>query len=56
MIEPTPLARMGQLVPDVELPVFDPVTNDFATFSIAAQSVAKRWTLLFFYPGDFTFV
>ena len=49
-------ARMGGIVPDFELPTYDPVKDDFTTFSMAAQRAAKRWTILFFYPGDFTFV
>ena len=48
--------RLGQRVPDFELPTYDPVRNDFGTFHLAAQIERKRWTILFFYPGDFTFV
>ncbi len=49
-------ARLGQRVPDFELPTYDPVRNDFGTFHLQAQIERKRWTILFFYPGDFTFV
>ena len=48
--------RLGQKVPDFELPTYDPRADDFGTFSMARQAEAKRWTVLFFYPGDFTFV
>lgn len=48
--------RLGQKVPDLSLPTYDPVTDDFGTFSMATQIENKRWTVLFFYPGDFTFV
>ncbi len=48
--------RLGQRVPDFELPTYDPVRNDFGTFHLQAQIERKRWTILFFYPGDFTFV
>ena len=48
--------RLGQKVPDIQLPTYDPVKDDFGTFSIAEQIAKKRWTVLFFYPGDFTFV
>ena len=34
----------------------EPANGDFGTFSLAAQIQRKRWTILFFYPGDFTFV
>ena len=48
--------RVGQAVPDFKLETFDPTTNDFGTFDLAAQKAAKKWTVLFFYPADFTFV
>ena len=48
--------RLGKPVPDVELAVYDPVKDDFGKFSLAAQISRKRWTILFFYPADFTFV
>jgi alkyl hydroperoxide reductase subunit AhpC len=40
--------RVGQAVPDFKLETFDPAKGDF--------SEAKKWTVLFFYPADFTFV
>lgn len=48
--------RLGQPVPDFELTCYDPVTDDFRKFSLQAQKAAGRWTILFFYPADFTFV
>lgn len=48
--------RLGQKVPDFHLDVYDPVKDDFGTFSLAEQMAKKRWTILFFYPADFTFV
>lgn len=48
--------KLGQKVPDFELATFDPVKGDFGRFSLAAQIASKRWTILFFYPADFTFV
>ena len=48
--------RLGQTVPDFELPTFEPSTGDFGKFSFASQRDKGRWTLLFFYPADFTFV
>jgi len=48
--------RLGKKVPDFELTVYDPVKDDFGKFSLAGQLAAKRWTILFFYPADFTFV
>ncbi len=52
----TPTVRLGAAVPDFELPTYDPRTNDFGTFSLSAQRAARRWTILFFYPADFTAV
>jgi peroxiredoxin (alkyl hydroperoxide reductase subunit C) len=47
---------VGKSVPDFTLTTFDPKTADFGKFELAAQRAAKRWTVLFFYPADFTFV
>lgn len=48
--------QVGQKAPDFELDTYDPATGDFGKVSLAAQKAAKRWTILFFYPADFTFV
>jgi peroxiredoxin len=56
MTEGLAALKLGQIVPDFELDVYDPVKGDFGTFSSAAQKGRKRWTLFFFYPADFTFV
>lgn len=48
--------RVGQQVPDFKLDTFDPAKGDFSEISLAAQKAAKKWTVLFFYPADFTFV
>ncbi len=48
--------RMGHKVPDFELDIYDPVKNDFGKFHLSDQLGEKRWTILFFYPADFTFV
>ena len=47
---------VGHTVPDFEIPVYDPVKDDFGTFKLSENMAAKRWTCLFFYPADFTFV
>ncbi len=51
----TPI-RVGTPVPDFTMPAFDPVAGDFTKVSLAKQKEAGRWTILFFYPADFTFV
>jgi peroxiredoxin (alkyl hydroperoxide reductase subunit C) len=56
MSSPTQGLRLGGKVPDFELTTYEPTTGDFGKFSLAAQREKKRWTVLFFYPADFTFV
>lgn len=48
--------QVGQLVPDFKLETFEPTKGDFGELSLRSQKDAKKWTLLFFYPADFTFV
>lgn len=48
--------KVGQNVPDFELDIFDPKEAGFGKISLAAQKKAGKWTVLFFYPADFTFV
>ena len=47
---------VGESVPDFKLDTYDPDKGKFSEFSFAAQKKKKRWTVLFFYPADFTFV
>ena len=49
-------ARIGHPVPDFELNCYDPVKHAFGKFSLAQAKEAGKWTILFFYPADFTFV
>ena len=48
--------QVGQVVPDFTMEAYDPVAGDFTKLSLAKQKEAGRWTVLFFYPADFTFV
>ena len=48
--------QVGQQAPQVELETFDPSTVKFGKFRLADQIAQKKWTVLFFYPADFTFV
>jgi peroxiredoxin (alkyl hydroperoxide reductase subunit C) len=48
--------KLGQRVPDFEVETYEPAKGDFGRFSMAEQVEKKRWTILFFYPADFTFV
>lgn len=47
---------VGDKVPDFEIPVYDPTKDDFDTFKLSDNMGKNRWTCLFFYPADFTFV
>jgi len=56
MTDPSNILRVGQQVPDFALETFDPIKGDFSEISMTEQKAAKKWTILFFYPADFTFV
>ncbi len=51
-----PNIQVGQVVPDFELTTYEPTTKGFGKFSLAEARKNGKWTLLFFYPADFTFV
>ena len=55
MIESLPL-KVGQKVPSFEVETYDPAEGEFGTFSLDKAKAAQKWTILFFYPADFTFV
>lgn len=48
--------QVGQSVPDFELETFNPATGKFGKFSLAEAKKDKKWTILVFYPADFTFI
>lgn len=48
--------QVGQIVPDFEMDTYQPEKNDFGKFSLAEARKAGQWTVLMFYPADFTFV
>lgn len=56
MTEQQSTIQIGQEVPDFTLPTFEPSTGDFGELSLHANREAGKWTILFFYPADFTFV
>ncbi len=47
---------VGMTVPDFEFNCYDPVKHDFTKTTLAEQKKQGKWTILFFYPADFTFV
>lgn len=56
MIEPCNSVKIGQIVPEFEMETYEPKTGEFGKISLAQQKKNKRWTVLFFYPADYTFV
>jgi peroxiredoxin (alkyl hydroperoxide reductase subunit C) len=48
--------QLGQNVPEFEINTFDPTTGDFGQITFADLKAKGMWTILFFYPADFTFV
>ncbi len=48
--------QISKKVPDFKLETYEPTKGDFGEFSLETQKAAAKWTVLFFYPADFTFV
>jgi len=48
--------QIGQDVPDFSLETYNPAKGDFDSVSLEQLKEAGKWTILFFYPADFTFV
>ena len=47
---------VGDHVPDFEITTYEPTRHAFGKFNLASQKAAGKWSILFFYPADFTFV
>ena len=56
MTESLSVVKLGQKVPNVELETYEPRQGAFGQVRLQDQLDRKRWTILFFYPADFTFV
>lgn len=48
------LLTLEDLVPDLTMEVYDPIKDEVADQKLS--DYAGKWTVLFFYPADFTFV
>lgn len=48
--------KVGQGVPNFKLTVYDPKKDDFGEISLEQLKKEGKWTVLVFYPADFTFV
>src|ERR1019366_2284639 len=50
------MVSVGADVPNFSMDVFDPVNRAFGKVSLDELKKAAKWTVLVFYPADFTFV
>lgn len=50
------VVTVGQDVPNFEMETYDPNERSFGKVSLESLKAAKKWTVLVFYPADFTFV
>ncbi|MDA8085965.1 MAG: redoxin domain-containing protein [Nitrospiraceae bacterium] len=48
--------RIGDKVPDFRIDTFEPADGSFGEISLEELKKQGKWTILFFYPADFTFV
>lgn len=48
--------KVGQQVPEFEMDTYDPGEYTFGKISLKQLKKDGKWTILFFYPADFTFV
>ena len=56
MTDSLSVVKLGQKAPNFELETYDPRQHAFGQVRLQDQLDRKRWTILFFYPADFTFV
>ena len=56
MSEQATTARVGETVPDFKLETFEPTKKGFGEYALSEARKNRKWTILFFYPADFTFV
>jgi peroxiredoxin (alkyl hydroperoxide reductase subunit C) len=47
---------VGTPVPNFEMETYNPAEGEFGKISLADVKAAGKWTILVFYPADFTFV
>jgi peroxiredoxin (alkyl hydroperoxide reductase subunit C) len=48
--------QVGQPAPEFRLETYEPSKGDFGEISLTDLMEHKKWSILFFYPADFTFV
>jgi NADH-dependent peroxiredoxin subunit C len=50
------IVTVGMDVPNFEMETYDPVEREFGKISLEKLKKHEKWTILVFYPADFTFV
>jgi peroxiredoxin (alkyl hydroperoxide reductase subunit C) len=50
------IVKVGESVPNFEMEVFDPAKVQFGKISLDEIKSKGKWTVLIFYPADYTFV
>ncbi|MCP5517812.1 MAG: redoxin domain-containing protein [Verrucomicrobiales bacterium] len=50
------VVTVGMQVPNFELETYNPASRQFESVSLEGLQKAGKWTILVFYPADFTFV
>jgi len=50
------VAKVGQDVPNFEMETYDPAEREFGKITLEEIKKKNKWTILVFYPADFTFV
>jgi peroxiredoxin (alkyl hydroperoxide reductase subunit C) len=48
--------RVGEKVPEFKIETYDTKKGAFSSFALKDQMKKGVWTVLMFYPADFTFV
>ena len=55
-MEQANIVSVGASVPDFEMETYEPAHSDFGKVSLSDLKKSGKWTVLVFYPADFTFV
>ncbi len=50
------ILQVGDTVPDFTLTTYEPTTKGFGEYKLSEAMKNGKWTMLFFYPADYTFV
>jgi len=56
MSDQSPALQVGATVPDFEMTTYEPTKSEFGKYSLKQNKKDGKWSVLVFYPADFTFV